>query len=353
MSTPQQSELRVAVVGAGRMGSDHVDRLAHHTLRSRVSAVVDVDRERAAAVAATAGDAAGEPQVFSSVDELLTAEAADAVVLATPGFLHEEALLKLLGAGIPVLCEKPLTPDPDSALRVVEAEVAAGRQLIQVGFMRRFDAGYRRLKQTIASGELGELLMLHHQHRNPAAPAEFTDEMIIHDSVVHEFDAVRYFTGEEITDVSVRIGRTTSRTGSVRDPQLVTVQTESGLLATVEIFVNAQIGYQVHTQATFENGLVKIGEGSEVEITTSGRTGVTVDAGFVTRFRDAYDLEVQQWVDATLRGEIAGPSAWDGYATAACCAAGVAAQQSRTVERVALAPKPSFYAAPTGSPALA
>lgn len=348
MSTPQQPELRVAVVGAGRMGSDHVDRLAHHTLRARVSAVVDVDLERASTVAATAG----ETQVLSSVDELLAADVADAVVLATPGFLHEEALLKLIDAGIPVLCEKPLTPDPDSALRVVEAEVAGGRQLIQVGFMRRFDAGYRRLKQIIDSGELGELLMLHHQHRNPEAPAEFTDEMIIHDSVVHEFDAVRYFTGEEIADVTVRIGRTTTRAGRVRDPQHVTLQTESGLLADVEIFVNAQIGYQVHTQATFENGLVRIGEGSEVEVTTAGRAGHDVDAGFVTRFRDAYDLEVQEWVDATLRGEIAGPSAWDGYATAACCAAGVASQQNRSLERVELAPKPSFYSTRRDSPAL-
>ncbi|MDZ5076425.1 Gfo/Idh/MocA family oxidoreductase [Nesterenkonia sp. HG001] len=348
MSTPQQDELRVAVVGAGRMGSDHVDRLAHHTLRTRVSAVVDVDVERAGTVAANAGGA----EVLSSVDELLASGIADAVVLATPGFLHEEALLKIIDAGLPVLCEKPLTPDPESALRVVEAEVAAGRQLIQVGFMRRFDAGYRRLKETIDSGELGELLMLHHQHRNPEAPAEFTDEMVIHDSVVHEFDAVRYFTGEEITNVSVRIGRTTSRAGTVRDPQHVTVQTRSGLLADVEIFVNAQIGYQVHTQATFENGLVKIGEGSEFELTTAGRSGREVDAGFVTRFRDAYDLEVQQWVDATLRGGIDGPSAWDGYATAACCAAGVAAQRNGTIEHVELAPKPSFYSSHTGSPAL-
>ncbi|GAA1173663.1 Gfo/Idh/MocA family protein [Nesterenkonia xinjiangensis] len=348
MSTPQQDELRVAVVGAGRMGSDHVDRLAHHTLRTRVSAVVDVDVERAGTVAANAGGA----EVLSSVDELLASGIADAVVLATPGFLHEEALLKIIDAGLPVLCEKPLTPDPESALRVVEAEVAAGRQLIQVGFMRRFDAGYRRLKETIDSAELGELLMLHHQHRNPEAPAEFTDEMVIHDSVVHEFDAVRYFTGEEITNVSVRIGRTTSRAGTVRDPQHVTVQTQSGLLADVEIFVNAQIGYQVHTQATFENGLVKIGEGSEFELTTAGRSGHEIDAGFVTRFRDAYDLEVQQWVDATLHGRIDGPSAWDGYATAACCAAGVAAQRNGTIEHVELAPKPSFYSSHTGSPAL-
>jgi myo-inositol 2-dehydrogenase / D-chiro-inositol 1-dehydrogenase len=59
----------------------------------------------------------------------------------------------------------------------------------------------------ITSGKLGELLMLHCSHRNPAAPPEFTNEMLINDSVVHEFDAIRYLTGEEIDTVQVRLGR--------------------------------------------------------------------------------------------------------------------------------------------------
>lgn len=341
MPIPQQADLRVAVVGAGRMGADHVERLAHHTLRARVSAVVDIDAERAAAVAATAPGA----QSYSSLEELLGQEEVDAVVLATPGFLHEQALLTLIEAGMPILCEKPLTPDPASALRVVEAEVASGRKLIQVGFMRRFDAGYRKLKEIIDSGEYGQLLMLHHQHRNPNTPPGFTDEMIIHDSVVHEFDAVRFFTGEEISNVQVRIGRTSQLAAEgLRDPQHVTVQTESGLLADVEIFVSAQLGYQVHTQATFERGVVKIGEGAELQLTTSGRSGTAVDEGFVTRFRGAYDIEVQQWVDAVRRDEIAGPSAWDGYATAACCAAGAASQAEGAITDVELVARPEFYA---------
>lgn len=340
MPLSSSQELRVAVVGAGRMGSDHAHRLAHRILRARVAGVVDVDLERASAVAAHAGDA----QVFGSFDEFLASGAADAVLLATPGFLHEEPLLKLIDAGIPVLCEKPLTPDPESSLRVLQAEVAAGRQLIQVGFMRRFDTGYRQLKEIIDSGEYGRLLMLHHQHRNLDTPPGFTEEMLINDSVVHEFDAVRFFTGEEITNVQVRIGRTSSLAPEgMRDPQKVTIQTQSGLLADVEIFVNAQLGYQVHTQATFEKGIVSIGESAELQTTTTGRTGQPIDAGFETRFEDAYDHEIQRWIDAVHRGEIDGPSAWDGYATAACCAAGVTSQRRAQIEDVELAAKPDFY----------
>lgn len=333
-------ELRIAVVGAGRMGADHVERLAQHTLGARVSAVVDVDPDRATAVAKLAPGA----RSMTSLDQILQAGETDAVILATPGFLHEEALLTLIESGMPVLCEKPLTPDPESSLRVVEAEVASGRQLIQVGFMRRFDAGYRQLKEIIDSGEYGQLLMLHHQHRNPSTPPGFTNEMIINDSVVHEFDAVRFFTGEEIDSVQVRVGRMTSLAAEgLQDPQHVTIQTSSGLLADVEIFCSAQYGYQVHTQATFERGIVKIGDTSELEITVEGRRGATVDAGFVSRFRSAYDVEVQNWVNAVRQGRIAGPSAWDGYATATCCAAGVASQHGAEKVIIDLAPRPTFY----------
>lgn len=333
-------DLRVGVVGAGRMGADHVQRLAGHILRARVSAVVDVDTARAAIVAEQAPGA----RSFASLEKMLAANVADAVVLATPGFLHEDALLALIDAGIPVLCEKPLTPDPESSLRVIEAEVTSGRQLIQVGFMRRFDTGYRQLKAIIDSREYGELLMLHLQHRNPSTPPGFTNEMIINDSVVHEFDAVRFFTGSEIESVQVRIGRVTSLAASgIQDPQHVTIQTTSGVLADVEIFCSAQFGYQVHAQATFERGIVKIGDSSDIEITTAGQKGTTVDSGFVARFRQAYDVEVQDWVDAVHQGRIAGPSAWDGYATAACCAAGVESQQGRGIVDVEIAARPEFY----------
>lgn len=334
-------DLRVAVIGAGLMGADHVERIAHRTVRAEVSAVVDIDAERAAGAAKAAEGA----RCFTSVEELLQAQAADAVVLATPGFLHEEALLTILEAGLPVMCEKPLTPDPESSLRVIEVEKAAGQQLIQVGFMRRFDAGYRRLKQIIDSGEYGELLMLHHQHRNAATPETFTDEMLIHDSAVHEFDAVRFFSGEEISNVQVRSGRRSSlATKLVRDPKHVTIQTASGLLADVEIFVNAQLGYQVHTQASFERGVVKIGESGGHEFTAEQVTGRQIDQSFHTRFVDAYDAEIQQWVDDVLAGQVTGPNAWDGYAAAAVCAAGVRAQSEGGIVEVALAEKPDFYA---------
>lgn len=335
-----KKKLRVAVVGAGLMGSDHVARLANRIAGAEVTAVVDVDIERARHVASNAPGAVAE----TDIGNVLADERADAVVIATPGFLHEQTLLQVLERGLPILCEKPLTPDAESSWRVVEAERKIGRKLIQVGFMRRFDAEYRQLRQLIASRELGDTLMLHFSHRNGTTPPNFTSQMLVNDSVVHEFDGIRFLTGEEIASVQVRLGRPTRHAHpGQHDPQQVLIETVGGVLADVEIFVNAQFGYQVATQIVFEDGIVNIGNDGGPYVRSAGRWGGTVTPSFVERFQQAFDLELQTWVEAARKGMIDGPSAWDGYATAACCEAGVAAQKSGEKVRVSLKEKPALY----------
>ncbi|GHG57964.1 inositol 2-dehydrogenase [Sinomonas cellulolyticus] len=340
--------LRVAVIGAGRMGADHIQRLHTRIHGAEVAAVIDIDLDRAKAAIADIPGA----QAFATAAEAYRAGGINAAVIATPGFLHEQALLEALELDLPILCEKPLTPDAASAWKVVEAEQKLGRKRIQVGFMRRFDAEYAQLGGLVRSGELGELLMLHCRHRNPDTPAGFTNEMLINDSVVHEFDVIRYLTGEEITSVQVRLGKASSKApAGQHDPQHVLIQTESGVLADVEIFVNAQFGYEVATQAAFEDGIVDIGRDAGAYLRRAGRWGGAVTPSFIERFGAAYDVEVQTWVDAALRGEIGGPSAWDGYATAACCEAGVEAQKTGEKVAVALNEKPALYGAAAGGAA--
>ncbi|GAB3568881.1 Gfo/Idh/MocA family protein [Spelaeicoccus albus] len=332
--------LNVAVIGAGRMGADHIRRLDTRISGARVAAVVDVDEARATDAVR---DVPGAVALTDPTEALARADV-DAVLVATPGFLHEDILLAALEKDMPILCEKPLTQEPDSSWRIVEAEERLGRQRIQVGFMRRFDSEYAALGGIFAGGELGAPLMLHCAHRNPSTPPGFTNEMLITDSVVHEFDVIRYLTGEEIASVQIRRGRRNSfAPDEQHDPQHVLIETTGGLLADVEIFVNAEFGYQVTTQAVFERGIVNIGRDRGPEVAASGRWGGVVTPGFEERFGDAYEAEVQSWVDAAARGEIGGPSAWDGYATAACCAAGVRAQQSDAAVTVELNTKPEIY----------
>jgi myo-inositol 2-dehydrogenase / D-chiro-inositol 1-dehydrogenase len=334
------TNLKVCVVGAGKMGADHVERLARRIVGAEVSVVVDANISLAKKAVETIPSAAA----VSNIGQALEQEEVDAVLIATPGSLHKEMLLQVQVRDLPILCEKPMTPDAASSWEIVEAEQRLGKRRIQVGFMRRFDAEYQRLRVLTKSGELGELLMLHCSHRNAGSRKEFTNQMLITDSVAHEFDAIRYLTGQEIKNVQVRLGRPTRYACSGQhDPQQVLIETESGVLADVEIFVNAQFGYQVAAQAVFEKGIVNIGGDSGPYVRRAGHWGGEITPGFLERFRSAYDAEVQSWIDAAKRDEVGGPTAWDGYATAACCDAGVAAQRSGEKVEVSLQGKPSIY----------
>lgn len=336
----QHSTLGVAVVGTGRMGSDHVRRLHEVISGARVAAVVDVDGDRAKGVARRVPGCTA----YTDAAAAMAAPDVDAVLIASPGPAHEAALLAAFAHDLPVLCEKPLTPDPAAALRVLEAEARLGRRRAQVGFMRRYDAEYMRLKALLDGGGLGRPLMLHCRHRNVATPPGFTEQMMINDSVVHEIDAARWLLGEEITAVTVLKPRPSANAPEgLSDPQLVLLETTGGAVVDVEIFVNCGFGYQVGCEAVGERGTARLGDAHGLYVTAGGRWGGEVAQDYVTRFEDAYDRQVQRWVDATRRGEPEGPGVWDGYAAAAVCEAGVRAQATGARVPVELAARPALY----------
>ena len=334
------SDLRVAVVGTGMMGADHVSRITNKSSGAQVTAVVDPDVSRAEAAAALAPGAG----IFDSLQAAIDSGAIDAVVIATPGPNHEATIEVALGGNLEILYEKPLTPDSQSALRVLELEQRTDRPRIQVGFMRRFDPEYAQLRELIASGQVGEVLALHCAHRNRTCNPGYHDSMLITDSVVHEIDVIPFLVGEPIVAVEVKKPRRNSLApDGLNDPQLVLLWTESGVLADVEMNVNAQFGYQVTTQAVFEKGVAVIGASSNITIHQDGAFRVAEPPDFRARFAAAYDIQVQRWVDAAHRGTIDGPSAWDGYVVAAACEAGVASQEGGGRVEVTTVPKPAFY----------
>ncbi|MFI5674258.1 Gfo/Idh/MocA family protein [Streptomyces cellulosae] len=333
-------ELRVAVIGTGRMGADHVRRIQQVISGARVTAVVDVDAERAKAVAAPVAGCAA----YSDPAAAMAADDVDAVLVASPGPAHEAALLTAFEHDLPVLCEKPLTPDAASALRVLEAELGLGRRRVQVGFMRRYDAEYVKLKALLGTGQLGRPLMLHNRHRNVASPPGFTSAMLISDSVAHETDVTRWLLGHEITAVTVLRPRPSANApDGIQDPQFVVFETDGGAVVDVEIFVNCGFGYQVQAEIVCERGTARIGEGHAMVTNMAGRWGGTIAQDFTDRFADAYDRELQAWVDATRQGEVTGPSVWDGYAAAAVCEAGVRALEEGGRVEVELVERPALY----------
>ncbi|MEU9913962.1 Gfo/Idh/MocA family oxidoreductase [Streptomyces sp. NPDC051001] len=336
----QRAPLRVAVIGTGKMGADHVRRIEEVVSGARVSAVVDVDAERAKAVAARADGCTA----YTDAATALAAADVDAVLIASSGPAHEAALLAALERDLPVLCEKPLTPDSASALRVLEAERRLGHRRVQVGFMRRYDTEYMKLKSLLETGQLGRPLMVHNRHRNAASPPFFTSDMLVSDSVAHETDVTRWLLGQEITAVTVLRPRPSANAPEdLQDPQFVVFETDGGAVVDVEIFVNCSFGYQVQAEVVCERGTARIGDGHAMVTNMAGRWGGTISQDFIDRFADAYDRELQVWVDATRRGEVTGPSTWDGYAAAAVCEAGVRALNEGGRVEVELVERPPLY----------
>jgi myo-inositol 2-dehydrogenase/D-chiro-inositol 1-dehydrogenase len=205
--------------------------------------------------------------------------------------------------------------------------------------MRRFDPEYVALRKLIADGSLGRPLMMHCIHRNPTVGDHFNSEFMIRDSVVHEVDSVRFLMGEEISSVEVIKGvATSSAPHGTHDPMLVIFETESGAIVTDEIFVRTGVAYEVRTEVVGERGSALIGLDQNLQLrSTDGRWGGTLTPGFVERFGQAYDVELQRWVDAAKAGTVDGASAWDGYAAVAVCEAGVLALRSGAKVHVHLA----------------
>ncbi|NED96749.1 Gfo/Idh/MocA family oxidoreductase [Phytoactinopolyspora alkaliphila] len=331
--------VRVGVIGVGMIGQDHIRRLTGVLAGARVVAVADVDPERARQVA---GQAIGVTVHATGLD-VIADDDVDAVLVASWGATHEEYVVACIQAGKPVFCEKPLAPSGEAAGRIVDAEVAAGRRLVQLGFMRRYDPGYLALREVVAGGSIGAALLVHCAHRNPTVQPHYVADMAITDTAVHEFDVVRWLLDEEITAVTVHRPRPNRHGGDVQDPLLLLLETESGAFVDLETSVNIRYGYDIRTEVVGEDGTVELGPVAPVVVRREGIQGSPIAADWQERFEKAYDVELQHWIDSVVAGTAVGPSTWDGYAAAVVSDAGLTSLHRGGRVPVALRDKPGLY----------
>ena len=332
--------VRIGVIGAGMIGQDHIRRLTTVLTGTSVVAVTDVDAQKAAEVAAALPSAT----VHATGQDVVADENVDAVVVTSWGPTHEEYVLASIAAGKPVFCEKPLAESAEACVRVLEAEVAAGRRLVQVGYMRRYDPQYRALKDVVDSGAIGAPLIVHNAHRNPSVPGYYRKESAITDTAVHEIDTMRWLLGEEIVATTVLTPRRSTNGGDLQDPLIVLFEMESGAIAEVEVSVNIRYGYDIRSEVVGESGTAALADASPVVLRNQGTVTAKVPADWRERFLRAYDIELQEWADGVAAGrEPTGPSAWDGYAAAAVAEAALEAMHSGTKTQVKLVDQPEFY----------
>ena len=331
-------DVRVGVIGTGSIGTDHVRRLRSTLSGAEVVAVSDVDVTRAA----TAIDGLNAAYMASG-EELIDSDLVEAVLIASPGATHADLVSLCLKVGKPVFCEKPLALTAVEAWRIVEAEVAINRRLVQVGFMRRYDPSYQALKRVLDSGVIGQPLVIHAAHRNPEVPEWWTTDLTIADSSVHDADIVRYLTGEEIVASTVLRPRASGRLKSVQDPLIIIFETGSGIFIDVELSVNIAYGYDIRAEVVGETGTAALGDGGLVTLRHLTMRSSNVPSDWRERFNLAYDRELQGWIDAVRQGTMGGPSSWDGFIATSTAEASRKSYETRTRVPITLPERPNLY----------
>jgi myo-inositol 2-dehydrogenase/D-chiro-inositol 1-dehydrogenase len=332
------SELRIGLIGTGMIGRTHIERINEKLQGGRVIACADANIDFCQSVATTYGIKA-----YATGEELIQAPDIDAVIVTTIDDFHEQYVTAAVQAGKYVFCEKPLAPEADACLRIVKEEMRGGKQLVQVGFMRRYDPGYRQLKAHIQSGKFGLPLALHCVHRNFDAPGWKTS-MSVENSMIHEIDVLRWLLGENYAKVEVVFPKTTRNAeDGVRDPQIMYLTTVSGVRIDVESFVNCHYGYDVRCEVVCEEGCLNLPEPANAMIRTNDSRVTPICHDWSERFPEAYDTEFQEWINAMQAGRVDGPSAWDGYVGQVTAKAASKARDGQCVVQLQYDEMPDFY----------
>src|SRR3954467_9627686 len=247
--------LNVGVIGVGMIGQDHIRRITHVVSGARISAVTDVDFDRAKAVAADAPGA----KALQAGEELIDDPEVDAIVVASWGPTHEEYVLASIAAGKQVFCEKPLATTREACERILDAEVAAGRRHVMVGFMRRYDDAYRAMKEALSAGAIGAPLVYYSGHRNPSVPPGVTTEGVLVDTCVHDIDVSRWLLDSEVVSTQVFSPRRAAQAAeALQDPLLRMLTMANGGIVNVEAAVNIAYGYDIRGEILGETGTIEL-----------------------------------------------------------------------------------------------
>ncbi|MFD8209401.1 Gfo/Idh/MocA family oxidoreductase [Streptomyces sp. NPDC059695] len=320
--------MRIGLIGTGRIGSFHAGVLARHPAVGAL-VVADADAVRAAGVAGALG-----AEAAPDVDALL-GHALDAVVIASATAAHAELISRAAGAGLPVFCEKPIALDVPGTLAALDAVEAAGT-VLQLGFMRRFDAGYRAAREAVRSGRLGRLHTVRAVTSDPEPPPAAYLPLsggLFRDCLVHDFDIVRWVTGREVVEVYATgsdAGPAMFRAAGDVDTAAAVLTLDDGTLVTATATRCNGAGYDVRMELAGERDQIAVGLDDRTPLASVEPLGPPAPGkpwpGFLERFAPAYEAELDAFV-RLVRGEA--PNACDGREALAALRIAEACERSR------------------------
>lgn len=325
--------MRIGLIGTGRIGTFHAGVLERYR---EVGSLVVTDAEPARAVALA--DRIGATAA-PGVDELF-AWGVDALVITAATAAHAELIGRAARAGLPVFCEKPIAVDLPGTLAALR-EVEGAGTVLQLGFQRRFDAGYVAAREAVRAGALGRLHTIRALTSDPAPPPAAYLPLsggLYRDCLVHDFDILRWVTGREIVEVYATgsdAGPAMFREAGDVDTAAVVLTLDDGTLATATATRCNGAGYDVRMELSGERDTVVVGLDDRTPIASTEPEGPPAAAkpwpGFLERFAAAYEAELVAFVDV-VRGERVNPC--DGFEALAALRVAEACEVSRAERRV-------------------
>jgi scyllo-inositol 2-dehydrogenase (NAD+) len=299
MTTTGKGRLAIGLIGAGRLGRVYARDLASRIAETRLVAIADP-------VEGVAKDVAAEfdvPRYYADPLALIDDPAVDAIVIVSPTHTHREIVIAAASRKKPTFCEKPPALSLDEVVEMREAVSSSG-MFLQMGFMRRFDAGYASAKRQIEEGRIGTPLVFKSTSRDPFRPSlEYANPKssggMLLDMGIHDFDLARWFMGDvrTVSTIGATIAYPELATVGDIDNAVASLTFASGKLGVVDLSRSGIYGYDISTEILGLEGTLKIGYLRETPVMLLTKNSVAHDTVpyFMERFRDAYTTQLQNF----------------------------------------------------------
>ena len=295
--------LNIGIIGAGRIGKVHLQSVTRYVADAKVIALADPFMN---AETEEWARSLGVAKLTRDYKEILADPEVDAVFICSSTDTHSAISLETIAAGKHIFCEKPVDHDLGKIKAVMQA-LEGSNVKYQVGFNRRFDHNFAAAREAVAKGRIGELAVLKITSRDPGAPPVDYIKVsggIFLDMTIHDFDMVRFISGEEVTEVyaagGVTVDPAIGEAGDI-DTAVVTLRLESGALAVIDNCRRASYGYDQRLEAFGSKGQVAISNDTASSAVVSDASGVTAEKPlyfFLERYMQAYAAEVEAFVAA-------------------------------------------------------
>lgn len=297
-------KLAIGIIGAGRIGKVHAETLAFRLPEASPRVIADINGNAAEEVAAHCGI----PAVAPSADEVLADRTIDAVLICSSTDTHADLIVRAAQAGKHIFCEKPI----DLCLAKIDTALAAVDKAgvkLQIGFNRRFDANFARVRQSVTSGEIGRPHLLHIVSRDPAPPPLAYVKVsggIFLDMTIHDFDMARFLIGEEVEEIytaaAVLVDPEIGRAGDL-DTAVITLRFRNGVIGTIDNSRKAAYGYDQRVEILGSDGAVATGNRYPNQAVISTGAAIRRDLPFhffMDRYTDSFSNELRAFVQAVL-----------------------------------------------------